>query len=48
MSFNEPNQILPYFHHLMRFDGSKNLISRDMSAEKSYDSTPNIQKLKDM
>ena len=29
MSFDGPDQILPIFHHLMSFDGPKNLMSFD-------------------
>ena len=29
MSFDGPDQILPIFHHLMTFDGPKNLMSFD-------------------
>jgi hypothetical protein len=29
MSFDGPDQILPIFHHLMSFDGPKNLVAFD-------------------
>ena len=29
MSFDGPDQILPIFHHLMSFDGPKNLMAFD-------------------
>ena len=29
MFFDGPNQILPFFHHLMTFDGPKNIMSFD-------------------
>ena len=32
MSFDGPDQILPIFHHLMSFDGPKNLMSFDGSS----------------